>query len=83
VAGIAAAGLLTVALSGGVGAQAETSGVGNGGASNANSDGGSINMGPIGTGENSGVDVGSAVAGALTVGHDDLAASIIAQIMGS
>jgi len=83
VAGLAAAGLLTVAIAGGTGAQAETSGVGNGGNSNANSDGGSIDLGPIGTGSNEGVDVDAAVDAAMTVGHEDLAASIIAQIMGS
>ncbi|MFM9107051.1 MAG: hypothetical protein ACKOWF_10185 [Chloroflexota bacterium] len=83
VAGLAAAGLLTVAIAGAASAQAETSGVGNGGNSNANSDGGSIDLGPIGTGSNEGVDVGAAVETAMGVDHDDLAASIIAQIMGS
>jgi hypothetical protein len=60
VAGIAAAGLLTVALAGGISAQTiDTSGVGNGGDSNANSDGGSINMGPIGSGGSSGAEIGT------------------------
>jgi hypothetical protein len=80
VAGLAAAALLTVSVAGVVGA--ETGGSGNGGASNANSDGGSVNMGDIDSGSSTG-DVASIVSDAIAAGGDNIAATIISQILGS
>jgi hypothetical protein len=83
-AGLAVAGLLSVSVASGTSAQ-ETAAAGNGGGSNASADGGGVGMTDVDSGGNSGTttSVGDIVAGAVAVGGDDIAANIIAQILGS
>ncbi|HYO29216.1 MAG TPA: hypothetical protein VER37_01430 [Thermomicrobiales bacterium] len=83
-AGLAVAGLLSVSVASGASAQ-ETAAAGNGGGSNASADGGGVGMTDVDSGGNSGTttSVGDIVAGAVAVGGDDIAANIIAQILGS
>ncbi len=85
-AGIAVAGLLSVSLAAGVGAQdVDTAVAGNGGGSNASADGGAVGMTDVNSGDTSGTtaSIGDIVSGAIAVGGDDLAGTIIAQILGS
>ncbi|MBA3414963.1 MAG: hypothetical protein H0U10_07055 [Chloroflexia bacterium] len=85
-AGLAVAGLLSVSLAAGVGAQdVDTASSGNGGGSTASADGGAVGMTDVNSGDTSGstASVGDIVAGAIAVGGDDLAATIIAEILGS
>ncbi|MCC6313295.1 MAG: hypothetical protein IT337_04735 [Thermomicrobiales bacterium] len=85
IAGLAVAGMLSVAVAGGVSAQ-DTGAAGNGGGSNANADGGAVTMGDVGSGGSSGssADVASIVADAIAnSGTDHLAADVIAAILGN
>lgn len=85
IAGLAVAGLLSVGLVGGAGAQQIAAG-GNGGGSNANADGGSVTLGDTESGGSSGssTDVAGLVGGAVATGStDSLAQQIIASILGN
>ncbi|MFM8593446.1 MAG: hypothetical protein ACKOCK_03530 [Chloroflexota bacterium] len=78
VGGLTMAGLLSLGLVAGVGAQEVASG-GNGGGSNADSNGGSISIGTIDDGGSAGLDIAALVAGAVAAG-DDIAATVIAAL---
>ena len=81
--GLTAAGLLSVSVVAGAAAQ-ETSSAGNGGSSNVSANGGAVGMTDVDSGSNSGstTAIGDIVSAALASGGEDIASSIISQVLG-
>lgn len=85
--GLAAAGLLSVAVVGGVAAQdggVDTANSGGGGSSTANANGGAVEMGSVDSGSTSGaaINIADILANAIAAGEDDIAQAVIDAILG-